>query len=259
MLVPSVGFLLDMLRGLRLAPLAQALRRLSPQSRAAFYRTARWDLFPDGVRRAYGRWRSGPVPNWLAYARLEESGALEHQPLPAPRHHCRGRHCLHTYMGLVELAKLPFLPHLTEVYGHYQLEARHPFYDVRLMDFLARVPPQVKFSRGWTKYLLRKGMEGILPDQVRLRSGKGHFGDVYQHGLRQEGPRFARLAQAGYLVQHGWVNRREIQDSYARTVAGDRALAHRLNVFITLEDWLQDHFDSNGSGVPTAPQLAALK
>lgn len=252
MLVPGFGFLLDMLRGLRLAPLAQELRRLTPQSRAAFYREARWALFPDSVRRAYGRWRSGPrrAPGHLSFQKLQESGALDYQPLSTARHRCAGKHCQHTYQGLVNLPKGPFLPRLTDACACHHLEVRHPFYDSRLMDFLGRVPPQLKFSRGWTKYVLRKAMSGILPDQVRLRSSKTVFNDMYTHGLRQEGQRFARLATDGYLARQGWVNPAELQACYARTLAGDRAPAPRLTTFITLEDWLQNQFDSNGPGVP---------
>jgi asparagine synthase (glutamine-hydrolysing) len=259
MLVPSFGFLLDMLRGLRLAPLTQEVRRLTPQSRAAFYREARWALFPDSVRRTYGRWRSGPrpVPGHLSSQKLQQSGALDYQPLSAARHRCAGKHCQHTYQGLVNMPKGPFMPRLTDTYASHHLEVRHPFYDVRLMDFLGRVPPQLKFSRGWTKYLLRKAMAGILPDQVRLRSSKTVFDDMYTQGLRQEGPRFSLLATEGYLVRQGWVNPQELQACYARTLAGERALAPRLTTFITLEDWLRNQFDSNGCGVPQGTHPAA--
>lgn len=53
------------------------------------------------------------------------------------------------------------------------LEVRAPFLDADLVDFLRRVPARYKYRNGQTKYLLKKSLEGILPDEILYRSKKG--------------------------------------------------------------------------------------
>ncbi len=53
------------------------------------------------------------------------------------------------------------------------VEARPPFLDHRLWEFCAQLPPNFKLKPGMNKFLLRKGMEGILPATVLKRPKKG--------------------------------------------------------------------------------------
>ena len=47
-----------------------------------------------------------------------------------------------------------------------------PFLDHRLVELMFSVPPEMKIRDGVTKVLLRKAMNGILPDEVRTRPNK---------------------------------------------------------------------------------------
>jgi len=53
------------------------------------------------------------------------------------------------------------------------LEARLPFLDHDLVDFVRRLPARWKFRRGQTKYLLKRALEPVLPRAVRRRPKKG--------------------------------------------------------------------------------------
>jgi asparagine synthase (glutamine-hydrolysing) len=54
------------------------------------------------------------------------------------------------------------------------LEAREPFLDYRLVEFLATVPPGMKLKHGrHKKYLLKKLMQGRLPDSLIWRKKAG--------------------------------------------------------------------------------------
>ncbi|MEP7015998.1 MAG: asparagine synthase (glutamine-hydrolyzing) [Verrucomicrobiota bacterium] len=53
------------------------------------------------------------------------------------------------------------------------LEVRAPFLDIDLVDFVRRIPNRYKFRNGTTKYLLKKALTGILPDEILYRRKKG--------------------------------------------------------------------------------------
>jgi asparagine synthase (glutamine-hydrolysing) len=57
----------------------------------------------------------------------------------------------------------------------FGIESRHPFLDYRLIEFLLSLPQEEKYFNGTTKVILRKAMQGLLPDMVRNRVSKFGF------------------------------------------------------------------------------------
>ncbi len=47
-----------------------------------------------------------------------------------------------------------------------------PFFDYRLVEFMFRIPGDLKIKNGITKHLLREAMRGILPEETRTRVKK---------------------------------------------------------------------------------------
>ncbi|GAA4400235.1 hypothetical protein GCM10023187_13200 [Nibrella viscosa] len=52
------------------------------------------------------------------------------------------------------------------------VEARYPFLDYRLAEFWHGMPGVYKVHEGWTKYVARLAMNGLLPDQITWRKDK---------------------------------------------------------------------------------------
>ena len=65
------------------------------------------------------------------------------------------------------------------------VEARHPFLDIRLLQFTLSLPARQKFRNGWMRAILRYGMEGILPDAVRWRTTKGDLSYNFGRNLQR--------------------------------------------------------------------------
>lgn len=63
------------------------------------------------------------------------------------------------------------------------LEVRSPFLDNDLVEFAQKIPHQYKFRNGQTKYLLKKSLQGVVPDEVLNRHKKG-FGIPLTQWLR---------------------------------------------------------------------------
>ncbi len=55
------------------------------------------------------------------------------------------------------------------------LEARHPMFDLDLVELCLRQPPRATFDPRHNRPVLRAAMAGLLPDSVRLRPGKAWF------------------------------------------------------------------------------------
>ena len=53
------------------------------------------------------------------------------------------------------------------------LEVRAPFLDNNVVEFAQRLPSNFKYRNGTTKYILKKAMSGILPDNLLYRPKKG--------------------------------------------------------------------------------------
>ncbi len=83
----------------------------------------------------------------------------------------------------------------------HSLEARSPFLDQKVMEFMARVPVNLKLRGGESKYLLKSALRGILPDAILDRPKMG-FG----------------------VPLGGWL-RGSLKEMVLDTVLSDRALA----------------------------------
>ena len=65
----------------------------------------------------------------------------------------------------------------------HSLEARSPFLDHKVMEFMARVPAGLKLKGGESKHLLKAALRGVLPDEIVDRPKMG-FGVPLGRWLR---------------------------------------------------------------------------
>jgi asparagine synthase (glutamine-hydrolysing) len=96
----------------------------------------------------------------------------EHFYYSIPAHfHLNGALYYNTFvLGLEELLRLAdrnSMAHGTEV--------RLPYLSHSLVEFLFTLPPHLKIHQGWTKWLLRKSAEPLLPGEITWRRDKVGF------------------------------------------------------------------------------------
>ncbi|WP_420457505.1 lasso peptide isopeptide bond-forming cyclase [Rubrivirga sp.] len=60
------------------------------------------------------------------------------------------------------------------------VESRHPFMDIRLIEYCLAVPSGAKLHDGWSRAVMREAMGTRLPDMVRARMNKMHYGTQNQ-------------------------------------------------------------------------------
>ena len=65
------------------------------------------------------------------------------------------------------------------------LQIAYPFYNRHLVDFYLSLPTRFYTSNGWTRLLMRKSMEGVLPERIQWRTSKAPFSPDYYLRLKK--------------------------------------------------------------------------
>ena len=140
-----------------------------------------------------------------------------------------GRDDLHrrSYLDL----KLRLADHLLGDHGDRMafansVEARHPFLDRELAEFVATVPPELKLRGLQEKYLLKQVGRKWLPDEVVDREKFGFTAPGSQHLLRQRSSWVSSLLDRDRIVADGYFD----PDAVADLVQRYREPGFRINV-----------------------------
>lgn len=104
-------------------------------------------------------------------------------PISASEQTARKAHCQKLSWGAFPYA----LEVADKAAAAYGIEPRFPFFDKRLIEFCLAIPPSQKIHHGWTRWVMRRAMNNILPAQVQWRSGKSDLSPNFHHGLRTIG------------------------------------------------------------------------
>lgn len=64
--------------------------------------------------------------------------------------------------------------------GYERVRMAVPLADTRLLEFCLAVPGDLKVRHGYTRYLVRAGLDGILPSAIQWRTTKHPFSPDYQ-------------------------------------------------------------------------------
>jgi asparagine synthase (glutamine-hydrolysing) len=119
------------------------------------------------------------------------------------------------------------------------IEVRHPYFDRRLVEFCMSLPGDQHFRNGWTRWIVRRSMSGVLPDAVRWRPGKASISVDFIRAYADIFPVSQVVASRGgkardYLDPKAF---REVGTRWARTrTSGD---AFTLLRAAAVDLWLQ--------------------
>lgn len=124
------------------------------------------------------------------------------------------------------------------------LEGRSPLLDHRLMEMAATIPSSLKIRGREKKYIFKKALSGILPDDVLYRPKMG-FGVPIEHWFRHELKDYIRdQLLSSRMADRGLFNMDHVRryiDEHQHTRVNH---AHRLWALLTLELWFQEYIDA---------------
>ena len=230
--------LCDWARGLRLAPLWSELKPLSPSYRRQIIKVLLRSMRPSWLRGGK-RWllHEGRVPVWVDKRfrrRVHLDDALRSQSRSRSVYLERQHEMLEARgngTGLMAAERLG---------AEYQIEFRHPFHDLRLVDFLSRIPPQQKFHHGQSKYLLRCALKDILPQSIHERQGKTSFRSLFDDTVRSANTSHYRdLVTLSRLSEMGIVDGPKLRTAFECYLQGDGSQRGGLHVFFLVEEWVR--------------------
>jgi asparagine synthase (glutamine-hydrolysing) len=70
--------------------------------------------------------------------------------------------------------------------SRYSLELRHPYRDIRLVEFVLALPAYQFYTHNWYKHILRNAMRGILPEVIRTRPRPTSLESLFSRGMDRE-------------------------------------------------------------------------
>ena len=140
----------------------------------------------------------------------------------------------------------PLLPYALEVgdkaAAAFSLEPRYPFFDRRLMEFCLALPPEQKLHQGWTRVVMRRAMDQILPDAVRWRVGKADLSPNFKRRLwDRDRDLLDDVIVNDPQVIEDYVDGSALRDAYRRYASQPMAEDDALTVYsaVTLALWLR--------------------
>jgi asparagine synthase (glutamine-hydrolysing) len=97
----------------------------------------------------------------------------------------------------------------------FGLEARYPFFDRRLMEFCLAIPADQKLGNGWSRLILRRAMEGILPPAIQWRPNKGNLSpNFFRRFLDHERDTLDRLIFQDFKPLRRYVDLSAMREAY---------------------------------------------
>lgn len=149
------------------------------------------------------------------------------------------------WQGLTQGAIPLALEQVDRYTAAFGLEARHPFLDKRVVEFCLALPADQKFSRGWSRRIIRRALVNILPKQVQWRASKADGTANFRNGLKTLHRSLIEEVMLHQLEHiEAYVNTEFLKQTYQRVIADDNATDDdyiALWKAVALALWLQNH------------------
>lgn len=127
----------------------------------------------------------------------------------------------------------------------FSMESRQPFLDKDLVEYSLMLEDSAKIHGGYTKYILRDVMQGIMPETVRKRVDKMGFSVPQDEWFRTE--KFKTLImdilQSNTFAERGFIVPEEAIHLYKKHLAGEVNVSKDIWKWINLELWFREFID----------------
>lgn len=123
------------------------------------------------------------------------------------------------------------------------LEARCPLLDHELIEFVQKIPANLKLKANETKYIFKKAMEGIVPKEILYREKQGFGVPVGEWINQQLKDRMQDILREKKTVERGYFEQKYIRVLLDEHAQGRRDHSHALWILWMLELWHRRYTD----------------
>ena len=127
------------------------------------------------------------------------------------------------------------------------IEARVPFLDHELVEFMFSVPSHLKINKSQTKYLFRKSMKNILPPEIIKRPKKG-FGVPVASWLKENKAYIYSILDEDIIKKRGYFKNKYVQNILKDIDKFNDRKAVRIWNLATFELWNRIYIDNHPRG-----------
>jgi len=145
----------------------------------------------------------------------------------------------------ITASNLPLLLHWEDRNSMaFSIEARVPFLDYRLVEYLAGLPLDQKIRGGVTKYVLRRAIRGLVPDAVRCRMDKMGFVTPEEVWMKGElAPCILELFSTPEFAERPYWDAERVLENYRAFLEGESPYSTEFWRIACAEMWLRQ-FDA---------------
>lgn len=125
----------------------------------------------------------------------------------------------------------------------FSIEARVPFLDHELVEFIFGLPIDQKIKGGWNRAVYRNAMKGRMPEKNRLRRSKIGFTNPEVTWARQRSATIAEIFRSPEFVGRGLWNAPRVATEFDRWAAGGPGEWLSFWRILVTELWMQRYLD----------------
>ena len=154
---------------------------------------------------------------------------------------------------------LDILPKVDRMTMAHSIEARPVLLDHRLVEFAARVPPDLRMKGATTKYLFKKALRGVLPDAVIDRPKRG-FSVPLGQWFRGDWAAYVRDLLLSQRSRERGLFQPAYLERLIRLNDSGRDMSMQIWALSSFELWCRAFLDSGGKGalLPRRARAAAI-
>ncbi len=125
------------------------------------------------------------------------------------------------------------------------LESRVPFFDHLVVEYIFNLPIEMKLKNGWTRYIYREAMKGIIPEKNRLRRSKIGFTNPEWEWIERKKENFLGVFDSQSFRSREFWDADKVIHEFLNTLdgkrKGDLLIFWRL---FSVEMWLRKYVDN---------------
>ncbi len=180
--------------------------------------------------------KAGSTASWLDMKRL---GAVSQDPFAAAGA-AKARTIQAMSRAQIGATSLPMLLHWEDRNSMaHSIEARVPFLDYRVVEFVLGLPDDYKIADGVTKRVMREGLRGVLPELVRARLDKLGFATPEEVWMKEDDADLFRRAVRNAVNLSSGIIGSDAGSLFEEIVEGKRSFSFLVWRLISFGVWMR--------------------